>query len=414
MMTIIPIIPIIPTRTRATTTTRSPCSSSPGASSSITTSPELLRPRMRCNNEHDQCYRCNIPTIKIKSRFITTCKFAEQGKRPSVARVAAKPRIQTVFQSRFQMRSVFNRTQYQNISFGFYHMVREICSSTCVYIIDFCSFHYHHDLSAAQLTDCKLSAGSFLPELRSALHELRSPPGNVIIFWNHQNHHLKMIWGPSKMMTMITLMSRRDYVQTASWAPGSSSMKSPPSSTAAQSIQINLDFFTNWGIGDILAVFFLFSVGKSLVVMIMMMFLSLVSGWIKVAWWRLFLSLRIRIWEISCLWRYAIKVFHVDVHVLVNVHVHLISMSATMSTSISANLSTTMSAMPPYPTPCRPFFLLLFCWPPGRPPSRSPCPPPCRPPQCRLDDLWGLRDADRIEIRKKKVWPTNQRTDVPA
>ena len=182
MMTIIPIIPIIPTRTRATTTTRSPCSSSPGASSSITTSPELLRPRMRCNNEHDQCYRCNIPTIKIKSRFITTCKFAEQGKRQSVARVAAKPRIQTVFQSRFQMRSVFNRTQYQNISFGFYHMVREICSSTCVYIIDFCSFHYHHDLSAAQLTDCKLSAGSFLPELRSALHELRSPPGNVIIF----------------------------------------------------------------------------------------------------------------------------------------------------------------------------------------------------------------------------------------
>ena len=137
MMTIIPIIPIIPTRTRATTTTRSPCSSSPGASSSITTSPELLRPRMRCNNEHDQCYRCNIPTIKIKSRFITTCKFAEQGKRQSVARVAAKPRIQTVFQSRFQMRSVFNRTQYQNISFDFYHMVREICSSTCVYIIDF-------------------------------------------------------------------------------------------------------------------------------------------------------------------------------------------------------------------------------------------------------------------------------------
>ena len=47
------------------------------------------------------------------------------------------------------------------------------------------------------------------------------------------------------MMTMITLMSRRDYVQTASWAPGSSSMKSPPSSTAAQSIQINRAFFTN-------------------------------------------------------------------------------------------------------------------------------------------------------------------------
>ena len=34
-------------RTTATTTTRSPCSSSPGASSSITTSPELLRPRIR-------------------------------------------------------------------------------------------------------------------------------------------------------------------------------------------------------------------------------------------------------------------------------------------------------------------------------------------------------------------------------
>ena len=24
----------------------------------------------------------------------------------------------------------------------------------------------------------------------------------------------------------------------------------------------------------------------------------------------------------------------------------------------------------------------------------------CRPPQCRLDALWGLRDADRMEIRK--------------
>ena len=59
----------------------------------------------------------------------------------------------------------------------------------------FWSFHYHHHhLSAAQLTDCKLSAGSFLPELRSALHELCSPPGNVIIFRNHQNHHFKMIW----------------------------------------------------------------------------------------------------------------------------------------------------------------------------------------------------------------------------
>ena len=28
------------------------------------------------------------------------------------------------------------------------------------------------------------------------------------------------------------------------------------------------------------------------------------------------------------------------------------------------------------------------------------CPPPCRQPQFHLDDLWGFRDADRMEIRK--------------
>ena len=35
-----------------------------------------------------------------------------------------------------------------------------------------------------------------------------------------------------------------------------------------------------------------------------------------------------------------------------------------------------------------------------KPPCGSPCSPPCRPPQCHLDTLWGLRDADRMEIRK--------------
>ena len=48
-------------------------------------------------------------------------------------------------------------------------------------------------------------------------------------------------------------------------------------------------------------------------------------------------------------------------------------------------------------TPCRPILLLSFCcWPPCRP----QCPPPCQPSQCRLDALWGLRDADRMEIQK--------------
>ena len=45
-----------------------------------------------------------------------------------------------------------------------------------------------------------------------------------------------------------------------------------------------------------------------------------------------------------------------------------------------------------------------LCQPPSRPPCRPPCQPPwppCRPTRCRLDVLWGLRDADRyLEIRK--------------
>ena len=48
---------------------------------------------------------------------------------------------------------------------------------------------------------------------------------------------------------------------------------------------------------------------------------------------------------------------------------------------MSATLSTSM------PAPCPPL-------------CRPPCPPQCRPPQCRLDALWGLRDADRMEIQK--------------
>ena len=56
---------------------------------------------------------------------------------------------------------------------------------------------------------------------------------------------------------------------------------------------------------------------------------------------------------------------------------------------------------PPCPPPCLP---------PYPPPWRPPCQPPCRPPQCRLDALWGLRDADRMEIRKYHL-RTNLRTD---
>ena len=48
---------------------------------------------------------------------------------------------------------------------------------------------------------------------------------------------------------------------------------------------------------------------------------------------------------------------------------------------MSATLSTSM------PAPCPPL-------------CRPPCPPQCRPPQYRLDALWGLRDADRMEIQK--------------
>ena len=47
---------------------------------------------------------------------------------------------------------------------------------------------------------------------------------------------------------------------------------------------------------------------------------------------------------------------------------------------------------------------IFFCRPPWRPPCLPPCRPPCqppyRPPQCGFDALWGLRDADRMEIRK--------------
>ena len=46
---------------------------------------------------------------------------------------------------------------------------------------------------------------------------------------------------------------------------------------------------------------------------------------------------------------------------------------------------------PPCPPPCLP---------PYPPPWRPPCQPPCRPPQCRLDALWGLKDADRMKIRE--------------
>ena len=37
--------------------------------------------------------------------------------------------------------------------------------------------------------------------------------------------------------------------------------------------------------------------------------------------------------------------------------------------------------------------------PPCRPPCRPSCAPRCWSPQCRLDGLWGFRDADRMEIR---------------
>ena len=52
------------------------------------------------------------------------------------------------------------------------------------------------------------------------------------------------------------------------------------------------------------------------------------------------------------------------------------------------------------------------CRPPYRPPYPPPCWTPSQPPfrtlQRRVDALWGLRDADRMEIRKydeRKDWP---------
>ena len=48
----------------------------------------------------------------------------------------------------------------------------------------------------------------------------------------------------------------------------------------------------------------------------------------------------------------------------------------------------------------------FFC----RPLCQPPCRPPCQPPQCRLDALWRLRDADRMEIRKNDI-PTDLLTD---
>ena len=65
----------------------------------------------------------------------------------------------------------------------------------------------------------------------------------------------------------------------------------------------------------------------------------------------------------------------------------------TVSTSMSTTMSNSMSAT-------FFFFFSFFC--------RPPFWPPCRPPQCVFGTLWGLRDADRMEIRKYFL-PTNGR-----
>ena len=55
---------------------------------------------------------------------------------------------------------------------------------------------------------------------------------------------------------------------------------------------------------------------------------------------------------------------------------------------------------PPCRSTCRP-----SCQPPCWPPCQPWCQPPCRSLQCRPDALWGLIDADRMEI--PKVWRTD-------
>ena len=71
-----------------------------------------------------------------------------------------------------------------------------------------------------------------------------------------------------------------------------------------------------------------------------------------------------------------------------------------MSATLSATMANSMSAIfcccqspcrPPSRSPCLP-----PCRPPCPAPCWSPCQTPCRPPQYRLDDLWGLRDANRM------------------
>ena len=66
-----------------------------------------------------------------------------------------------------------------------------------------------------------------------------------------------------------------------------------------------------------------------------------------------------------------------------------------------------------------PFFFFLPNWAPvflpnWYPSCAPPCQPPCRPPQCCLGTLWGVRDADRMEIRKYHLRTTDGRTNWPG
>ena len=124
-------------------------------------------------------------------------------------------------------------------------------------------------------------AGSILPEVWWALHELCSPPGNdiiiIIIIKNmmiknnmmvrpdfvqnvdlvHESISTKslpsffditiMIINIIVIVIIIIIIIRPDFVQNADLVHESSSTKSLLSSTAAQSILINLASFMNWG-----------------------------------------------------------------------------------------------------------------------------------------------------------------------
>ena len=127
---------------------------------------------------------------------------------------------------------------------------------------------------------------------------------NIIIIIDKSSSTMMMMI--INIVIIIIFFIRPDYVENVAWVHESSSTRSRLSSTPAQSILINLLSLGNWGN-----------------TMTKMMVMPDFAGWTKVAWWKLFPFLRIRIWRISCLWRsrLVIRVEHLGftVSILISV-----------------------------------------------------------------------------------------------